>query len=298
MREVIYTSEQNTTLIMPASDTHATTGLKVVTLPGKGGAPKGAINIFSPEGNLEGVLNAELITAFRTALAAMVPFVWHGLREGRESEVLVFGAGKQAEWHVRLVLLLAGERVKRVTVVNRGRKGVEKLWGELAEVDKAYPDVELVYRSREDADFGNDQLKEVVSAADAVFCCTPSTEPLFTGDYLQGTKRRFISCIGSYKPHMQEIDSTTLLLGGKILVDSKEACLKEAGELIIAGVQEEQLIEIGELDIQTSLDGKTAGGEGHTVFKCVGMGIMDLVVGRELLNIAGEKGVGVKIDEF
>ena len=298
MREVIYTSEQNTTLFMPASDTHTITGLKVVTLPGKGGAPKGAINIFAPEGELEGVLNAELITAFRTALAAMLPFVWHGLREGRESEVLVFGAGKQAEWHVRLVLLLVGERVRRVTVVNRGRKSLDKLRGELGEVAKAYPDVELVYRSREDADFGDEQLRDVVSAADAMFCCTPTTVPLFTRDYLQGTKRRFISCIGSYKPHMQEIDSTTLLLGGKILVDSKEACLKEAGELIMAGVQEEQLLEIGELDIQGSLEGNTPGTEGNTVFKCVGMGIMDLVVGRELLNIAAEKGVGVKIDEF
>ena len=283
---------------MPASDTTSTTGLKVVTLPGSGGAPRGAICIFHPEGELQGVLNAELITAFRTALAAMLPFVWHGCREG--SEVLVFGAGKQAEWHVRLVLLLKGESVRRVTVVNRGRKGVDKLRGELESVVAAYPRVEIEYHSREDAGFTEDTLREVVGRADAMFCCTPSTEPLFSGEYLVGEKRRFISCIGSYKPHMQEIDSAALLSGGKngIMVDSKEACLMEAGELIMAGVKADQLVEVGELDVPRALEGGGEQGKGNTVFKCVGMGVMDLVVGRELLNIAAEKGVGVTVDEF
>ncbi|KAK2845255.1 hypothetical protein FQN49_005903, partial [Arthroderma sp. PD_2] len=119
-----------------------------------------------------------------------------------------------------------------------------------------------------------DRLRATVSEADVIFCCTPSTKPLFPHSYLRGEegeggkpdRRRFVSMIGSYRPHMHEVDADTLLSGQTLLVDSKQACLAEAGELISAG--------------------------------CVGMGIMDLAVGRELLCLAGDKGVGVPIHGF
>ncbi|KAL1952800.1 hypothetical protein VTO42DRAFT_4244 [Malbranchea cinnamomea] len=301
-RQVVTTSTGNTTLFMPASDTHAATGIKIVTLPGSGGAPRGAVNVFAPAGELLGVLNAEEITAFRTAGVSMLPLVFHHGVPDR-AHVVVFGAGKQAEWHVRLLLLLAGEKVRRITVVNRGRAGAQRLRDEVGpDASRAFPHVETVYRSREDPDFSDDQtLRDVVAGADAILCCTPSTRPLFPGRYLQESERtRFISLIGSYKPHMQEVDATTLLSGGRILVDSKAACLAEAGELIMAGVTEEQLLEIGELHVPASLDSPRQEKPAlqNTVFKCVGMGIMDVVVARELLQIASQRGLGVAIDDF
>ncbi|KAK2751169.1 hypothetical protein FQN57_000246 [Myotisia sp. PD_48] len=297
MREVIRTARQNTTLFMPASDTNTTTGIKIVTLPGGGGAPRGAINIFSPDGTLEGVLNAELVTAFRTALASMIPFSRHKLPG--ETHVLVFGAGKQAEWHIRLALLLSGSSVTHVTVINRGRLNLENLKSDLdAELTSQHPDVVFEYISR-DVDGFEDRLRASVRDADAIFCCTPSTEPLFPHSYLRQSRHqrnpRLITLIGSYRPDMKEVDSDTLLSGGKILVDSKEACLEEAGELIAAGVGKDQLVEIGEL-----MNDPLAHVPGHldTVFKCVGMGIMDIVIGRELLHLAKGIRVGISIDGF
>lgn len=294
MREVIVTGHKNTSLFMPASDTNTTTGIKIVTLPGSGGAPQGAINIFSPEGALRGVLNAEMITAFRTALAAMIPF--HRYALPKKANIVVFGAGKQAEWHIRLSLLLAGDSISCVTVVNRGQKNLDILKHDLASVvTKNIDNIRFNFVSKESsASDYEGLLRDILSQADAIFCCTPSTEPLFPNSFLTnkaGPKNRFISLIGSYKPNMQEIDTDTLLSGTTVLVDSKEACLQEAGELIQARVQESQLTEIGEVPATQSL-------EGNIVFKCVGMGIMDLVIGSELLDLAQQRGVGVAIDQF
>jgi len=38
--------------------------------------------------------------------------------------------------------------------------------------------------------------------------------------------------------------------------------------------------------------------EGNVVYKSVGMGLMDLVVGGELIKLAVEKGIGTTIREF
>ncbi|KAG5205165.1 putative Proline utilization protein PrnX [Trichophyton interdigitale] len=321
MRESIRTADGSTTLFMPASDTTTTTGIKVVTLPGAGGPPAGAIALFSPKsGQLEGILNAEMITAFRTALASMIPFHLFQFpqttqgQDGRGNRLLVFGAGKQAEWHIRLGLLLAPS-IASVTVVNRGRGGLDRLRTSLGDVAAARPDVSFVYISREEEEEEEekeakyeDRLRAAVSEADAIFCCTPSTEPLFPYSYLrrqqaggegedaQENKRRFVSMIGSFRPHMHEVDTDTLLSGQTLLVDSRQACLAEAGELITAGVRPEQLTEIGELSPASSLFASSS--SSNIVFKCVGMGIMDLAVGRELLCLASERGVGVSIQGF
>ena len=112
-REVITTKKGNTSLFMPSSIT-TTTSIKIVTVSDSG--IKGCINVFAPDGTLLGLLNAEQITAFRTSLAVMIPFVRF---PHRKSDIIVFGAGNQAEWHIRLALLLAGDEVKHITVVNR-----------------------------------------------------------------------------------------------------------------------------------------------------------------------------------
>ncbi|PGH17448.1 hypothetical protein AJ80_04818 [Polytolypa hystricis UAMH7299] len=300
IRESIVTNQNHTTLFMPASDTQTTTGVKIVTLPRNGGPPKGAINIFAPEGNLDGVLNAEEVTAFRTALASMIPFSLYKLPIN--AEILVFGAGKQAEWHIRLLLLLAEPSIARITFISRQQESIDKFYKDVVEgLREQYPRVAFhghVYDDIVGIDVDKMRRNEVVRS-DVICGCTPSTIPLFHNSHLGEGKKRFISLIGSYKPHMQEIDSATLLSATRILVDSKNACLAEAGELIQAGVKRDQLVEIGEIPAGATNDDLTSiVGPGNVIFKCVGMGIMDLVIGRELLNMALERGLGIEISEF
>ncbi|KAI9735113.1 MAG: hypothetical protein M1834_001701 [Cirrosporium novae-zelandiae] len=302
-RTSITTKQQHTTLFMPASDT-SSTGIKIITLPGQGGTAEGVINIFASEGKILGLLAASEITAFRTALNTMILFTRSPLTK---KHLVVFGSGKQAEWHIRLALQFGPVEIEKITIVNRGRQRLEKFEDEvLSKLRQVYPSVEfqlLAKEGRSATDFAS-SLRSELGTSNAIFCCTPSTEPLFSNTYLkprvgEAPKQRFICLIGSYKPHMQEVDAGTLLSGDRIWVDSKEACLMESGELIRAKVQEEQLREIGELFSAGAGSGVIVVPDGRNlILKCVGMGIMDLVVGRVLLEIAKEQNIGISVDSF
>ncbi|KAK3706358.1 hypothetical protein LTR37_012736 [Vermiconidia calcicola] len=257
-RPVIQTKDHDTTLVMPVSNT-STTSVKVVTVP-RNGDIQGAITIYSPLGVLQGVLNAAEITAFRTALATMTILTrW---KAPDALNVVVFGAV-------------------------------------FATLREAYPEIEFegIATANTPAQVGT-RLVE----ADIISCCTPSTEPLFTAKELQhgSSKSRFMSLIGSYKPSMQEIDSATLKLAvSKILVDSKAACLEEAGELVSAGLGPDDLIEIGELFSKDPNGDENVGSEDAlTIFKCVGFGLMDLIVSQALLEMAEDAGTGTVLDGF
>lgn len=310
-RVSISTTAGNTTLFMPSSLT-TTTGIKVVTVPAAG-ILRGSINVFAPDGELKGVLNAGEITAFRTTLAVMIPFVRYS---GSKSNVLIFGAGRQAEWHTRLALLLAqgpgnddnddddangdsNNQIRRITVVNRSDPG--RLGPIFEQLRQRYPKVTFEFLFKSDAEYAS-KLKDKVSAADVIFCCTPATEPHFPYEYLNhghghGKPRRFIGLIGSYKPHMQEVDSKTILSGdgGRIYVDTIHGCLVEAGELIMANVTTDQLVELGQFQGQHQ---GPLPDKGNVIFKCVGLGIMDLFMADELLALASGKGLGLAIDDF
>lgn len=302
LRNHITTKEQNTTLFMPSSDSSCT-GIKVVTVPRRGGPIDGTITIFAPEGQLIGMLSAAEITAFRTALATMTLFT--RCVSLKKRNIVVFGSGNQAEWHLRLALKLVPQDIQKITVINRGRQRLEQVdKNVLSPLRQSHPAVTMKSLAKEGTSDYDAQLRSELAQSDVIFCCTPSTEPLFPNAYLQpeagqAPKQRFISLIGSYKPHMQEIDSDTLLSGGKVWVDSKEACLEESGELIRAKVAPDQLIEVGELFYPgKEVEQVHVPGGSNVVFKCVGMGVMDLVVGKTLLQIAKETGIGAPIEGF
>ncbi|KAJ5923356.1 hypothetical protein N7454_008601 [Penicillium verhagenii] len=297
LRTVFATKANNSCIFMPVSDT-ATTAVKVVTVGNSG--IQGTINIFSPEGRLQGLLAAAEVTAFRTALASMTLFV--RCNSLRKENILVLGSGRQAEWHARLALLLYPELIRRVTFINRGRQRIDDMERDvLGELRERYPDVSFSTFAKEGAADYDERLLRELQASDAIFSCTPSTEPNFTFEALQSApKQRFISLIGSYKPHMHEIDTETLLSGGgKVYVDSKSACLEESGELITAQVTEDQLVEMGEMLGEKGLSEDIEIPDGsNVVYKCVGMGLMDLVVGKKLLQIGNEQGLGTHVDGF
>ncbi|KAL5000087.1 hypothetical protein BDV10DRAFT_163329 [Aspergillus recurvatus] len=327
LRTAITTKDNNLSLFMPVSNT-SSTGIKIVTASQSHGII-GVINIFSPKGELLGLLSAAEITAFRTALAVMSLFVrvsGSGIQRERivilgsgiqRERIVILGSGRQAEWHARLALLLCPGEVRRVAFVNRGRKRLEELEEDvISDLKTTCPDVEFTTLSKEGNDDYEEHLRDELARSDVIFSCTPSTEPNFPYSYLAGlgtgasagsSKARFISLIGSYRPHMQEIDTETLLSGGgTVYVDSREACLEESGELIRAGMKGDQLVELGELyqgqglgenEDEEPQPVKVAEGR-NVVMKCVGMGIMDLVTGKKLLELGRERGIGVEVDGF
>jgi ornithine cyclodeaminase/alanine dehydrogenase-like protein (mu-crystallin family) len=229
--------------------------------------PKGSVTVLDKTGNPLGIVNAEELTAFRTALASTIM-----LRKRQNVHtVTVFGAGKQAYWHIRLALLLKGDQIHHVNIINRSFERSIKLMKafQMTQDDRVQwrKDIKFSAMSPEFGEYGR-LLKEEVRKADVIFCCTPSVDPLFPAEFLTSRegrrKGRYIAAIGSYAPHMVEIHPDVFKVavegehgghhhhkhakqGGVIIVDSLESCLREAGEIIKARLKPEHLVEVGEL---------------------------------------------------
>ncbi|KAI0168285.1 hypothetical protein BJ166DRAFT_569137 [Pestalotiopsis sp. NC0098] len=274
-------------------------------------APRGAMLVLRPDGDPLAVLGAEELTAFRTALGALLLFP----RRKHVRNILVFGAGKQAIWHIRLALVLRGSDVRSITVVNRSPARTTAM---LAELEKDDRSKWLVHESLEikagaeglgpGSPAHGAEIEELVEAADVIFCTTPSTAPLFGAELLtRSGKGRYVTAIGSYKPHMKELDPEVIRFataGGKpVFVDSREGALEESGEIIDAGIGGGQLAELGEL-----FGGQTIGNdnasmeswlkEGFLLYKGVGSGVMDVSVAEMLVLLAHETASGVLVDGF
>lgn len=269
-----------TTLFMPSCSPGGY-GVKVITLSSAAHQdptddrpvirPIGAITLFNPEGRPVGLLHASTLTAFRTALASACLLI----RRNLVRTLTVFGAGQQAYWHIRLALLLRGRTVRQVNIVNRRfSEGCKLLLRQFSDTPPAVKEREgwsgttfgiLTPGYQEYARLVSEQLR----AADVIFCCTPSTEPLFDGSILTShegrRKGRLIVAIGSYTPEMRELPVELLQQavkpheahhfhyhkhaaeGGVVVVDTLDGALKEAGEIIEARLRPRQLVELGEL---------------------------------------------------
>ncbi len=98
-------------------------------------------------------------------------------------------------------------------------------------------------------------VEAYVRLADVIVCATSATEPLFPGAWVKTGAH--VVLVGSYKPSMHEVDQALILrsihapsnadVAPVLLVDSRAACLCEAGELIDAQLDAAQLTELGEL---------------------------------------------------
>lgn len=307
---------------------------------------RGSLTLMDNQGNTTGLINAEEVTAFRTALASTM------LLKKRQSvhDVTVFGAGKQAYWHIRLALLLRGPEIHHLNIVTRNFDSARACIMRLYNPQPDDPDYDNPIGSSHNSKTKKTILtpshteyerlvKEYVRASNVIFCTTPSLTPLFPASYLtnpEGRKKgRYIACIGSYKPHMVELHPDVLRYavaphhehrhlhkrqkeGGAIIVDTVEGCLKEAGEVIQAKLMPDQVVELGELfmlkrEAERKMGGKVeeAGCQfqdnsglkewltkGNVIYKSVGLGLMDVVVGGELVRLARERGVGTTIMDF
>ncbi|KAL4928570.1 putative proline utilization protein PrnX-like [Aspergillus undulatus] len=298
--------------------------------PGAGSrdtSPQGSVTLFGDNSLPFGLINAEELTPFRTALTTTMLFN----KRKKVRTVVVFGAGKQAYWHIRLAVILRGEDIKRVLIVNRSFERAARLLQEIYSPENASwrRDVKFSAVSSEFGEY-NRILHDAINKADAIFCCTPSSEPLFPAELLTSRegrrKGRFISAIGSYKSHMAELHPDILReevmvqpphrhfhkhvqRSGIVVVDSLDAAMKEAGELIQADVKPNQVVEIGELMMvrDAPKDSKSADDEkrlrewverGNVIFKGVGLGLMDLVIGSELVELARTRKIGTTVEDF
>lgn len=230
-------------------------------------SPTGAVTLFSPTGAPIGILHARTLTAFRTALASACLVV----KRNKVHTVTVFGSGEQAYWHIRLALMLRGSTIRHVNIINRrfsdnARRILQRLYGVPAPVKarEGWTEAKIGLLTPGYGEFSR-LLREQVRAADVIFCCTPSREPLFDHAILTSgegrRKGRLVVAVGSYTPDMIEVPVEVLHMavrthesgrmhfhkhaveGGVVIVDTLDGALVEAGEIMQGGLRPNQLIE-------------------------------------------------------
>lgn len=273
-------TDKGVTLIMPAHlKQTGDFALKVVSVYGENpakGLPTVAatVLVLDPKTGMPlAFMDGDSLTALRTGagggLAADLL-----AREDAQRAVL-FGAGVQAR--TQLLAALTVRPLAEVTIIDPVTAAAESLAAEVSTWDGA-PAVNL----------GADPA-EAVAAADIIMAATTTTTPLFDGSLLKpGTH---VTGVGSFTPDMQEIDAATVKRA-RVIVDSREACQAEAGDIIKA----EAVIdaEIGDI-----VNGTCPGRENETditFFKSVGVACQDAAAAAAVLAGAEAADLGQIVD--
>lgn len=281
--------QKGTTLFMPAylTDSEAM-GAKIVSVfPGN--QDKGlptihavVIVVDAKTGQPLAVMDGTYLTALRTGAASGVATDLLSRKNARVAAI--FGAGTQARTQLEAICTV--RKIKKVWVYDVKPKIARDYVEEMKTRGKPIPSDVSEARTPDQA----------VRDADIICTATTSFRPVFydaelkTGVHING--------IGSYTPDMQEIPARTVVRS-KVVVDSRQASLAEAGDLIISiegGLISEKHIhgEIGEV-AAGKVPGRESEGE-TTFFKSVGLAVQDVAVAELVLRRAKEMGLGLDVD--
>ncbi len=138
-----------------------------------------------------------------------------------------------------------------------------------------------------------DSAKAVVVDSDIIVTATTASNPLFEGDWIEAGTH--INGIGSHHGlSKRELDEMTIKRS-KVVVDSREACLAEAGDIMVPisqkDITEDHIYaELGEI-VTGKKPGRTSEEE-VTLFKSVGLALQDMSTAKKLYELAQEKKVG------
>jgi ornithine cyclodeaminase/alanine dehydrogenase-like protein (mu-crystallin family) len=237
--------------IMPAAAQDAM-GAKLVSFyPGNaasGVATHHAIVVlFRPDtGEPIAVMDGRLITEMRTA--AVSAAVTNVLAASDSRVLALLGSGVQAHAHIEALSQV--RHFEEVRVWSRTFAHAERF----AEQHGAKA------LSAEDA----------VRDADVIVTATSALEPILNGAWLKPGAH--INAVGSPRPNWRELDDRAM--ANTVIVDSREAVLKESGDVILSGA----IIysEAGEIFAGI----KSAPATNTTVFKSVGLAVEDIAAAK------------------
>jgi alanine dehydrogenase len=196
----------------------------------------------------------------------------------------IFGAGVQAR--TQLLAVAAVRPIRRVHVYAPRGESVHAMIAEL----RPRLDPAIAWHAAT-------APAEAVRDADVVCAATTSATPVFNGADLKPGAH--INAVGSYQPAVREIDGETLRRAHRIVVDSREGAMAEAGDLLIALAQgairpDDIHAEIGEIAA-----GLKPGRERETditFFKSVGTAAQDAAVAQAVYQQALQENVGLEFE--
>lgn len=237
------------------------------------------VHLFdAASGRLRAMIEADYLGMIRTGAASGVAAKWLARPEAKVAGV--FGAGWQAEGHVRAIC--------------------EALPLECVKVFARQADKLAVFCQRLSEQTGvrvvpAASAEEAVRDSDLLGTVTTAAQPLFDAVWLSpGTH---INAAGSNALIRQELSEATLRRCGLIAVDTVATALAEAGDLLPllekGRLQPRQMVELGEVIIGRQPGRESA--EQITVFESQGLAIQDLAVALRVLAAAEAAGLGVEI---
>jgi len=201
-------------------------------------------------------MDGRLITEMRTA--AVSAAVTRHLAAPNARVLALLGSGVQAGAH--LAALSHVRSFSETRVWSRNRAHAERFAREHG--------VEAVASA-----------EAAVRDADVIVTATAAHEPILRGEWLKTGAH--VNAVGSSRPDWRELDDDAM--ANVVVVDSREAAAKEAGDVLIAGAQ--IYAEAGEIFAGC----KAATPEETTIFKSLGLAVEDIAAARLVVEKARAK---------
>ncbi|GBC75471.1 Delta(1)-pyrroline-2-carboxylate reductase [archaeon HR06] len=219
------------------------------------------------DGSLISFMEANYITLFRTASCSALATKFLARKDSKILSIV--GTGKQARAHLEALNYVMKIEELKVYSPNPDHRR------------------DFVKFAENNFSFKVKEAKDIYECleADVIVTATTSKEPLFDGSKVkEGTH---INAIGAHSPKFRELDEI-VIKRSKLIVDSREAALKEAGEILLPlkeGKFDENIIygELGEI-----IKGKKKGRESDdeiTIFKSLGLAMEDAICAYKIYKI-------------
>ncbi len=250
----------------------------------------GMLMVFDSQTGLPlGVMDAAYVTCMRTGAAGAVAAA--ALAREDADTLTVLGAGKQALFQIAAALtVLPG--IRRVYVADQLDKDNERAFAAACR-DRLRGSFGL--EAGDTAILPAGELSEAVGQSDIVITVTPSRAPVIRREWVRpGTH---FSCIGADMEGKEELDPE-LFRSARVFADDLDQCIR-VGELelpVKQGViaREQVAGEIGQV-LSGALPGRTDRDQ-ITIFDATGLALLDLITGKQAIDAAAARGVGLTAD--
>ena len=226
-------------LVMP-STTAAHAAVKLVSV---GGDPRiqGVCVVFDARTLAAvAVIDGVALTNLRTPAVSLVAARRLASPEARR--LVVFGRGPQARAHAEAIVAI--RPIEETIVFGR--------------------------------DAQPDEVDHAIARADVICCATTARDPLFDGSHVKDGA--LVIAVGSHDPDAREVDDQ-LVNRATVVVESRASAMREAGDVIAAGLPPMQLLTLAEL-----VAGAKIPPERPRLFKSTGMSWEDAVVASALTS--------------
>ncbi len=241
----------------------------------------GKVLLQNPEtGDVICIMDGGYLTAVRTGAASGVATRYLA-REDRGQKVGIFGAGAQAR--TQLQAMTVARDIARAYVYDVNDELVGQFITDMASLLQ----LDIVRAASAD---------QILEEADIICTASSSPTPIFDGSKVrEGTH---INGVGSHTPKARELD-TAIIKRSKIIADSYDACLNEAGDIMIP-IQEGAIdkshlsAELGEV-ITGKKPGRTDVRE-ITLFKSNGLAIQDVAAAKLVYDKAVQADIGTSVE--